>query len=154
MSGPILLVLRFLLAACLYAFFAYGLWSLWQEMKRESRLSAARRPAPLLLTLLSEDPPQPRRFNTAEVTIGRDPVCSLILDDSTVSAKHARLFYRQGQWWAEDLRSTNGSFLNREPITAPLVLTNGDELSCGQARLAITIYAEPTLSSLNGGHLD
>jgi pSer/pThr/pTyr-binding forkhead associated (FHA) protein len=62
-----------------------------------------------------------------------------VLEDSTVSAQHSRLSFRQGHWWVEDLRSTNGTYLNNEPISASLVITNGDEIRCGQVVLTVII---------------
>ena len=76
-----------------------------------------------------------------ELTIGRDPACNCVISDSTVSAQHARLVFRQGQWWVEDLRSTNGTYLNQELVLDPLVITSGDHLRCGQAQFVITIQS-------------
>jgi pSer/pThr/pTyr-binding forkhead associated (FHA) protein len=78
-----------------------------------------------------------RLFSMREVLIGRDPACEMILDDPTVSNRHARLSYHHGQWWLEDLQSTNGTFLNNEPIAAPLVVTSGDVVRCGQVELTL-----------------
>lgn len=58
----------------------------------------------------------------SQTLIGRDPVCSLSLGDpeTAASAIHARIFYREGEWWLTDLGSRNGTFLvprgGMEPI--------------------------------------
>jgi pSer/pThr/pTyr-binding forkhead associated (FHA) protein len=78
-------------------------------------------------------------FNQPEVIIGRSASCDVILEDKTVSGRHARLAYHHGQWWLEDLGSTNGTFLNGEPVSAAVVLTHGDQLRCGQMAGVIAI---------------
>jgi pSer/pThr/pTyr-binding forkhead associated (FHA) protein len=56
--------------------------------------------------------------------------------------------YHHGQWWLEDLASTNGTFLNNTPISMPTVITSGDEISCGSVSLTISlsenVIIEPT----------
>ena len=48
--------------------------------------------------------------------IGRDTHCDLSVMDEALSAHHARITFHHGQWWLEDLNSTNGTFLNREKL--------------------------------------
>ena len=139
MSATILLALRVLLAASLYIFVGLALYLIWRVMQQQTISAASRLPPALTLIHIADGEPVPVRFTTLEVTIGRDPSCDCTLDDSTVSAQHSRLAFRHGQWWIEDLRSTNGTTLNQEPVTTPMVITNGDELRCGQATLMVTI---------------
>ncbi len=62
--------------------------------------------------------------------------------DSKVSRKHARIVYRNGAYFIEDLGSTNGTFLNRGrrllPGT-PQVLNEGDEIIVGKTFLRFRI---------------
>jgi pSer/pThr/pTyr-binding forkhead associated (FHA) protein len=139
MSATIVLVLRILASASLYAFLGLAFYLLWRDLQRQAGVVASRQPPALTLARKGGDDPLSQRFNLPEIIIGRDPVCDCVLDDSTVSAQHTRLSFRQGQWWVEDLRSTNGTFLNLDPVAAPLVITSGDELRCGQAALTITV---------------
>lgn len=139
MSGLVLLLLRALLAASLYAFVGLAFYLLWRDLFRQTRPDAFRLPPTLTLVRVDGLELANLRFTVSEVVIGRDPSCDCVLEDSTVSAKHTRLSFRQGQWWVEDMRSTNGTYLNQEPVSAPLVITNGDELRCGQAILTITV---------------
>jgi pSer/pThr/pTyr-binding forkhead associated (FHA) protein len=53
----------------------------------------------------------------APITVGRSPDCTLPVDDEYVSTRHARLVSRDGQWWVEDLGSTNGTYIGNERIT-------------------------------------
>lgn len=43
--------------------------------------------------------------------IGRNPECALVLDDDYASGRHAKIYREGDQWFAEDLGSTNGTFL-------------------------------------------
>jgi pSer/pThr/pTyr-binding forkhead associated (FHA) protein len=139
-SGPVLLVLRFLLALGLYAFLAWAFLNLWRDLRQQSALLATRWVPPISLTVaIADQPPQVKHFKQPEITIGRDPACEYPLDDETVSARHARLSYHHGQWWLEDLDSTNGTLLNQERLSTPTVVISGDEIGCGNTRLTITL---------------
>lgn len=139
MSGTVLLIIRLLIVACLYTFLGWALYILWQNLRRQTNLISKEQIPPLTLFHQQEDDRITYRYTLPEVTIGRDPSCDCILSESTVSALHARLTFRHGQWWVEDLRSTNGTFLNQESVDIPLVVTNGDEVRCGQAVLSISM---------------
>ena len=49
--------------------------------------------------------------------IGRSKQCLLRLDASDVSAKHAKITYEGGDFWVEDLGSTNGTFVDHQQIS-------------------------------------
>ena len=135
MSAIILLVVRIFIAVGLYAFLGWAFWTLYQDLIAQSRaLSLDALPK---LSLRVADEPTPRLYQQLEITIGRDASCDLCLADSTVSGHHARIIYRQGQWWLEDLNSTNGTYLNQTRLTEPVVLTVGDDIRCGQVHFNI-----------------
>lgn len=135
-SAVIVLLLRIALAVVLYAFLAWALWVLWADLRAHGRARTAA-PAPPPLELLEPGGERSGRFTVPQVVLGRDPACEHPLADSTVSARHARLSYHHGQWWAQDLGSRNGTFLNDRRVSEPAALADGDELRCGQ--LAFTI---------------
>lgn len=139
LSGLILLAIRVALVIALYSFLSWALLTLWREMKRQAELLASRQSPPITLLYRNGDESRPYRFTIPEISIGRDPTCDCQLDDKTVSANHARLSHHHGQWWIEDLGSTNGTFLNHEPVSTPLVITSGDELRFGQVVVTIAI---------------
>jgi DNA-binding winged helix-turn-helix (wHTH) protein len=68
---------------------------------------------------------------------GRDTECSLMIDASTVSRRHARFTVISGTTTIEDLDSTNGTHVNRTRISGPILLSPGDELSLGSEVLQI-----------------
>jgi hypothetical protein len=72
-----------------------------------------------------------------EMTVGRAAGCGVALDDSTVSQLHARIFRQDGRLWIEDLGSTNGTFVNRRKISAPIALRRGDKVQVGVTVLEV-----------------
>jgi len=69
---------------------------------------------------------------TGEITIGRDPKCTIsITDDTFVSGLHARVFDHDGQPMVEDLGSTNGSFHNGAKLDGMKLLHPGDRIQIG-----------------------
>jgi len=65
------------------------------------------------------------------ITIGREHTNDVQVEDSFTSHEHARLFYRNGQYWLEDLGSTNGTFVNGQKIKETTVLLSGDRIKIG-----------------------
>ena len=139
MTGPVLLALRVALALALYAFLGWALLTIWRELQRYAELQSARQVPAVLLLRPAGETASPYRFSIQEILIGRDPSCDCALDDATVSSSHARLSYHHSQWWIEDLDSTNGTFLNSQPVTSPVVVTSGDELRFGQAIVLVQL---------------
>jgi pSer/pThr/pTyr-binding forkhead associated (FHA) protein len=71
-------------------------------------------------------------FSGEEVSIGRDPKNVIVVDDVQVSRQHLRIFQKDQELFVEDLKSTNGTFLNGKPLTKPQKLRNGDQVTMGQ----------------------
>lgn len=68
------------------------------------------------------------------VIIGRDPGCGIVLDDITVSRRHAELRRDGNLVTLEDLGSLNGTFVNRSPVEKA-VLHDGDTIWIGEHRM-------------------
>ena len=139
MSGTLFLALRIAIAVALYIFLAWALLTLWRELRRSARQVSIPKIPALELHFEEDAARPPFHFTIPEITIGRDPACQCCLDDKTISGQHARLSFRLEQWWIEDLNSTNGTFLNQEPVASPVVVTQGDQVRCGQILFTIKI---------------
>lgn len=71
-----------------------------------------------------------------EATIGRDPSCEVWVDAPGVSRRHARIrLTAEGDAMLEDCNSTNGTYVARSRITAPIQLRDGDEIHLGSVAL-------------------
>jgi pSer/pThr/pTyr-binding forkhead associated (FHA) protein len=66
------------------------------------------------------------------VLLGRNPECTLVLDDDFASGRHARLFRRDGSWVVEDLGSTNGTYMGSTRLTQPTPVEVGSTLRIGK----------------------
>lgn len=60
------------------------------------------------------------------LVIGREPGCDVVIPDRQVSRFHARLTPGPSGVVLEDLGSKNGTHYNGAPLTAPIVLQDGD----------------------------
>jgi pSer/pThr/pTyr-binding forkhead associated (FHA) protein len=143
MSAPVILILRFLLAASLYAFLILVLVTLWRENKILGTSLASRKAPPISIQFNTPALGRIKKnFNQPEILLGRDSHCDLPLSDETVSVRHARLSFHHGQWWLEDLDSTNGTRLNKENLSIPTVVIGGDKIECGNVLLTLDIGAD------------
>jgi serine/threonine protein kinase len=64
-------------------------------------------------------------------SIGRTAGNDIVIPDGTVSRFHARLHFQKSQWSVEDLKSSNGTWVNGVRVTKPQALKHGDELRVG-----------------------
>lgn len=69
--------------------------------------------------------------------IGRAADREIVLNDPNVSRRHARLEHRAGGWYICDLGSTNGTYLNDEPISpnVPVRWEPGQTVRIGNSAL-------------------
>lgn len=140
------MILRVALAVALYAFLGWILFTIWRDLKSQVAQLAVSQAVPVHLSFETEAGAQELRISTPEITLGRDPGNDCLLNDKTVSSRHARLSFHHQQWWLEDLGSTNGTFLNQEPISSPRVVTSGDQIACG--KINVTIHLESPINPL------
>lgn len=85
----------------------------------------------------------------ATTLIGRRQHNDLILDDPTVSGKHAAIYLSDGQVSIEDLDSTNGTYVNGE-LCSPKKrheLGLGDRISIGSYRVSLQVHVTDAWSA-------
>lgn len=73
----------------------------------------------------------------AQITIGRAEDSTLVITDDYASARHARLVPRSGQWFIEDLGSTNGTYLDRAKINGPTPVPIGVPIRIGRTSIEL-----------------
>jgi hypothetical protein len=78
-------------------------------------------------------------LSTQPVVIGRENASDLPLKDPEISRKHARITYQAGRYYVEDLGSTNGTFLNDQPVRVQTPLNHGDVIRLGES-ISLTYY--------------
>lgn len=138
MTETLNFALRVAMLIALYAFLAFAVVTLWRSVARPSSAENQAIP-PITLTMDIDENPKEAVFVSAEVLLGREAHNDFTLEHPTVSSRHARLQYRQNQWWFEDLQSTNGSYLDNLRIEEPIVVKDGDTIYCGEVAIHIKI---------------
>ena len=147
MSAPIILALRLMMALALYGFLGWALFVLWRDVQKQGFSLANRRVPGISLTVRTGSGTSiTKNFTQPEITLGRDPGCEVPLMDDAVSTRHAQLTYHHGQWWLDDLVSTNGTGLNSIMVTMPTVLTSGDEIQCGDTHIVVNLSTDVFVS--------
>jgi pSer/pThr/pTyr-binding forkhead associated (FHA) protein len=72
------------------------------------------------------------QLGTQPVLIGRADDSTLVLTDDYASTRHARLSPRGGDWFVEDLGSTNGTYLDRSKVTTAVRVPMGTPVHVGK----------------------
>jgi predicted component of type VI protein secretion system len=89
------------------------------------------RVADLILEIIEGGEPGRQVELVDSVELGRDASVGVTLEDDQVSRHHARISVQGGQAVAEDLGSTNGTYVNDQPIGGPRPLQAGDKIRVG-----------------------
>jgi pSer/pThr/pTyr-binding forkhead associated (FHA) protein len=144
-NTPVLRALEYGVIILIWLFFMWVVRAVWVEvrpLKRRRRRSAenepvdgtkGRRGRALRLHVIRPEDQAGRMYDIGdEVTVGRAPGCGVPIDYDTYSSNlHARLFRLDGDLWAEDLGSTNGTWINTVRIGERTRLEKGDLLQVG-----------------------
>ena len=158
--APVSVGLKFGFLAVLYLFLMWVAWSALRDMRRGRGTATApapeERPAdatgvysaqsglavtddnfePRLLVERAAGHPAGIAYDLTEgATLGRGDV-EIRLEDPFASGRHARIS-RQGHVVViEDLGSTNGTYLNEEPLRGPQPLHDGDRIRIGDSEFS------------------
>lgn len=74
-------------------------------------------------------------LDKAIISVGRHPDSDIVLDDGTVSRRHAEVrVLENNDVQIVDVGSLNGTYVNRKPVDSA-TLSNGDEVQLGKFRL-------------------
>ena len=72
-----------------------------------------------------------------QITMGRANDATLVLNDDYASTYHARIFPQDGQWFVEDLGSTNGTYLDRQKVVRQTQVPAGVPIRIGKTVLEL-----------------
>ena len=81
----------------------------------------------------------------SQFVIGRDPQCNLRPASALISKRHCALLVRGNQIILRDFDSTNGTFLNDQPVKGEVEVKHADHLKVGP--LLFTVHIEATASA-------
>ncbi len=74
-----------------------------------------------------------------DIVLGRGDRAEIRLEDPFASARHARIYEQGSILVVEDLRSTNGTYLNEELLETPRPLHPGDRIRIGDSELTFEV---------------
>ena len=87
---------------------------------------------PKLTLLLGRKTMQVYDLSKESIVVGRDDGADILIDNPSVSRRHAEFRMEAGSWVVEDLGSSNGTFMGGQKIDGPRPLTIGDEIGLGK----------------------
>ncbi|WP_129626273.1 FHA domain-containing protein [Candidatus Oscillochloris fontis] len=141
--GVILLLLRVSVVFLLYFF----LWQVLRVVARDLRSGApltpqVANPFGQLVVVSSGQTgiPVGKIFALAPVTIiGRSTEAEVALNDTFLSAEHARLSLQESGWMLEDLHSTNGTYLNGFEVRELTEVQDADVIRVGRVEIKLML---------------
>jgi pSer/pThr/pTyr-binding forkhead associated (FHA) protein len=158
MPEQLLTVLKICLLVLLYLFFLRVLRAVWAEVNPPKLAAEAPQNAVASPSMRPKTPRTLRKAAAAptklavvepasragvefqigpEITIGRSSGCSIVFDEQYVSQVHSRVFARDGQVFAEDLGSTNGTWVNGVRAVGAMSARLGDRVQIGNVILEL-----------------
>lgn len=87
---------------------------------------------PKLTLLLGRRVMQAYDFKQASIIVGRDEGADVLIDNPSVSRRHAEIRLDESGWVVEDLGSSNGTYFKGQKIAAPQSIGLGDEIGFGK----------------------
>jgi pilus assembly protein CpaF len=70
-------------------------------------------------------------FHKDEVTVGRVQGNDVVLPKGNVSKRHCRILLQNGHFSVEDLKSTNGTYINGRKVAEPTLVSSADKIYVG-----------------------
>lgn len=161
MTDQILDILKLVLLALLYLFFARVLWAVWSEVRQPDARAAPERagadgtpaaganwranakpskpprgkrgtPARLVVLEPKEHGGETYTIGTSPIKIGRDTANTIVIDDDAyVSSLHATVDVGANGVVVDDAASKNGTYLNGARLHQPRTISIGDRIQIG-----------------------
>ncbi len=86
------------------------------------------------------------RFSIAgEIIVGRDATCTVVVADRQVSRFHARVTVKDDGALLEDLGSKNGTYVNGDVISDPVMLQDGDVIQVALVQQFVYLSSDATM---------
>ncbi len=92
--------------------------------------------------VLSFSPDQP-------LIVGRARTAAVRLDVPTVSLNHARIGYESGEFWVEDLGSTNGTFVGDKQVSSRIAVPAGTPVRLSKNSSVIGVVSRSQLGEVD-----
>ena len=88
------------------------------------------------LVALGSSPSREYSLDKPAIAIGTHPANDVVIDETTVSRRHATITRKPSGFELADLGSTNGTFVNGRRLVNPIALKPGDEIKFGAVRFS------------------
>jgi len=82
----------------------------------------------------------------SQFLIGRDPQCNLRPASAVISKRHCAILIKDGKVLVRDFDSTNGTFVNDEPLKGEREVHHDDNLRVGPLTFRLTIEVTPPVN--------
>jgi pSer/pThr/pTyr-binding forkhead associated (FHA) protein len=80
------------------------------------------------------------------ILVGRSKSCALRLDNAEISSSHARIGYEGGDFWVEDLGSTNGTFVENQQVSGRVDVPAGTPITLGRDIIIIGVTSNDQIT--------
>lgn len=100
-------------------------------------------PKPRLVVRRGPNPNHVYLLQNDTTIIGREPTADAMFPDPEVSRRHCRIVQQKGEYFIEDLTSTNGTFVNGRRILETTRLSSGDIIDFGETVRVVFEYLLP-----------
>ena len=116
----------------------------WEALTQTIRAvhGVERRRAVFEVSVIAGGSPLKVVLDSSSAVIGREPGCAVLLDNLSVSRRHAEITTVDGAAWVQDLGSSCGTAVNGAFIEARTALGPGDQLMLGGTTLRFDVRFE------------